>query len=153
MSSKNQLVKKKGYMGVLHALVCDKCKVWIDLYKCYLFCRILDIDYEKDFKFYLNDYWTDRGFWFFGKHLKHGDKIRFIQDISYEEYEKMENEYNQIFPATEYFDNITHDHSNERELALKQACEILHKIKNGSIWNQRLRIMIINEILSLKDRK
>lgn len=77
-------------MGVEHALVCKKCKTWIDLHKCYQTQMLCDRHspyhpHNKDQR--IEPYWGGRALWYIWKHLDHGGELAWMFDTGDEYWE------------------------------------------------------------------
>lgn len=85
-------------MGVEHALVCRKCKQFIDLHKCYELSMLLGRvtppsgakgDYRDSIggdAYLRGGYWESRGVWFLWQHREHPG-VEMINDCSDEYYD------------------------------------------------------------------
>lgn len=69
-------------MGVEHALICKKCKTWIDLHKCYATQMVCDRfePYSPHSKEHIESYWGMRAFWYLWKHKGHGGEVEWSFD-------------------------------------------------------------------------
>lgn len=90
-------------MGIEHYLVCNECKEYIDLHKCYTFYRICN-NYrppkpKDEGKF--GSYWDARGLWFLWKHKGCGGVV--MHTDCDEEWFDIEPLLKEVFPSEEDF--------------------------------------------------